>query len=27
ERTLVPSEISFSYGNNHSWHQTNCEIA
>ncbi|HFD2132584.1 transcriptional regulator, partial [Klebsiella quasipneumoniae] len=24
---LVPSEISFSYGNNHSWHQTNCEIA
>ncbi|EOA4560461.1 transcriptional regulator, partial [Acinetobacter baumannii] len=20
-------EISFSYGNNHSWHQTNCEIA
>ncbi|MBP4961609.1 helix-turn-helix domain-containing protein, partial [Acinetobacter baumannii] len=23
----VPSEISFSYGNNHSWHQTNCEIA
>ncbi|MDB0219889.1 transcriptional regulator, partial [Acinetobacter baumannii] len=22
-----PSEISFSYGNNHSWHQTNCEIA
>ncbi|MBZ0484917.1 transcriptional regulator, partial [Acinetobacter baumannii] len=21
------SEISFSYGNNHSWHQTNCEIA
>ncbi|MDS7931835.1 helix-turn-helix domain-containing protein [Acinetobacter sp. V102_4] len=27
ERTLVPSEISFSYGNNQSWHQSNCEIA
>lgn len=26
ERTLVPNEISFSYGANHSWHHTRMDV-